>query len=489
VACDQVRVGGGAITAGQCPGQQGGIGRSANMATPAEVTDAEGRTGISQELPAATPAQDAYDMSIFGDKAVIAVDQDPLGQQGHIVSSDGSHLIMAKPLANGDVAVTLFNEGSTAATMSTDASAIGLASSPVYTLSNLWTGQVTETGGTISAYVAPHQTVMYRVAVPHGALELAHALANPPATTLTVASDGRDVSEVSTSTTSLTVSLTNNGVTPVAVTSDPGLTAPAGWTIGSGSETGRQLLGRGDTDSVTFPVVPPSPSQPIGSASFGGSVSYRDVTGPRSPAVTTALPFVSPVTAPYQVADITSDPSAAVFGELSGSFAISAAGTGITPEGRHPASDEYATIYSPGGAGTSAVATAQVTTLPAGRGPQAGLIMRNDATGSGPEGVVLYLNGNGQVVMSWASSGGTEVDSSNTAPGAPGAGVWLQLARTGTNTYTGSYSTTSASGPWTAVDSVTTQNAAATQDVGLFASSGAVAAPVTAAFSGFTITG
>lgn len=330
---------------------------------------------------------------------------------------------------------------------------------------------------------------MYRVAVPHGGLELARALTSPPATTLKVTSHGSDLSEVSTSTASLTVSLTNNGVMPVSVTSGPGLTAPGDWTIGSGSETGGPLLGRGGTDSVTFPVVTPSPSQPIGSATFGGTVSYRDTAGSQSLAVTTAVPFVSPVTAPYRVADNTRDPSAAVFGELSGSFAISAAGAGITPAGRHSASDEYATIYSPGGADTSVVAITRVTSLPSGRGPGAGLIMRNDATGSGPEGVVLYLNGNGQVVMAWASTGGTVVDSSDTASGAPGAGVWLQLARTGTNLYTGSYSTTSASGPWTTVRSVTTQNATATQDIGLFVDSGAEAAPVTAAFSGFTITG
>jgi len=94
-------------------------------------------------------------MAIFGNKDVIAVDQDPLGRQASIVSFDGTHLVLAKPLAGGDVAVTLFNEGDTAATMRTSVAAIGLpARSPVYTLTNLWSKQVTETGGTISAFVA-----------------------------------------------------------------------------------------------------------------------------------------------------------------------------------------------------------------------------------------------------------------------------------------------------------------------------------------------
>lgn len=115
--------------------------------------------------------------------------------------------------------------------------------------------------------------------------------------------------------------------------------------------------------------------------------------------------------------------------------------------------------------------------------------MRNDAAGSGPEGVVLQVNGSGQVAMSWAASGGTTVDTSHTAAGTPGAGVWLELVRTGTNSYSGYYSTVSVAGPWTLVDSVSTQNAAAAGDVGLFASSGTAYAPATASFTGFTVTG
>ena len=459
----------------------------ANLATPDQVTAAETRTGISQELPAATPAQDAYDMAIFSNKDVIAVDQDPLGKQGTIVSFDGTHLILTKPLASGDVAVTLFNEGNTAATMSTSVAASGLnGHSPVYTLTDLWSKKVTETGGTISAFVAPHQTVMYRVSAPRDGRELARALASPPSTTLAVTSPSNPIDAGGP--VNLTVSLTNNGVTPVGVTSDLSLTGPPAGPSGPG--IGRQrVLGRGDTDSTSFTVTPPAPSQPIDSATFTGAASYRDISGPQSPTAVLGLPFVSPVTAPDKVADYTQGPPPALFGELGGDFAISAGGTGINPAGRKAATDQYATIYSPGGADSSAAATTQVTALPSGRGPQAGLIMRNDATGGGPEGVVLYLNGSGQVVMSWAGSGGTAVDTSHTAAGIPGTGVWLQLARIGASTYTGSYSTTSATGPWTTMGSVTTQNGAATQDVGIFGASGAAGAPVTAAFSGFTVTG
>jgi alpha-galactosidase len=123
--------------------------------------------GTNLADPAGGAAQQAYDMSIFGNRDVIAVDQDPLGKQGHIVSFDGTHLILAKPLADGDVAVTLFNEGSTAAVMSTTVTAAGLrGGAPVYLLKNLWTKQRSATAGTVSALVQPHQTVMYRISAP-----------------------------------------------------------------------------------------------------------------------------------------------------------------------------------------------------------------------------------------------------------------------------------------------------------------------------------
>jgi alpha-galactosidase len=120
----------------------------------------------------ATPAQLALDVSVFGNRRVIAVDQDRLGSPAHIVGTfDGTHLIMAKPLANGDVAVTLFNESTTdPATMSTTAAAVGLPAGSTYHVEDLWSGQSSTTSGAISAVVPPTATVMYRVSLPshHG---------------------------------------------------------------------------------------------------------------------------------------------------------------------------------------------------------------------------------------------------------------------------------------------------------------------------------
>lgn len=68
----------------------------------------------------------AATLSLYGNKDVIAVDQDSLGKQGTEISSAGGLHVLTKPLANGDVSVVLFNENSSAATITTSASAVGL---------------------------------------------------------------------------------------------------------------------------------------------------------------------------------------------------------------------------------------------------------------------------------------------------------------------------------------------------------------------------
>ncbi|MFD6529712.1 glycoside hydrolase family 27 protein [Streptomyces sp. NPDC060184] len=114
---------------------------------------------IGTDVRTATPAS----LSILKNTDVIAVDQDPLGKQGTVVSSSGGLVVMSKQLAGGDRAVTLTNENGSAATVSTTASAAGLPAASSYRLANLWSKAVSSTSGTISASVPAHGTVMYRV--------------------------------------------------------------------------------------------------------------------------------------------------------------------------------------------------------------------------------------------------------------------------------------------------------------------------------------
>jgi alpha-galactosidase len=95
---------------------------------------------------------------------VIAVDQDPAGIQGTLLSTSGNGQVWVKPLSDGSRAVALLNRGSSATFITTSATAIGLPSASSYTLHNLWTHNTSSTGAAISAEVPGDSTVLLRVA-------------------------------------------------------------------------------------------------------------------------------------------------------------------------------------------------------------------------------------------------------------------------------------------------------------------------------------
>ena len=99
---------------------------------------------------------------LLKNRTLLSIDQDPLGLQAWPVSNDGSRRVLAKRLSGGDVAVALFNQGSSTTTISTTAAAIGLTGSS-FTLLDAWTGATTTSTGTISASVPAHDTIVYRV--------------------------------------------------------------------------------------------------------------------------------------------------------------------------------------------------------------------------------------------------------------------------------------------------------------------------------------
>ncbi|MCG5452126.1 MULTISPECIES: glycoside hydrolase family 27 protein [Micromonospora] len=104
----------------------------------------------------------AATQTILKNANLIAINQDSLGLQGTQVSFDGTRRVLAKRLANGDVAVALFNQGGSTTTISTTAAAIGKSGSS-FTLVDAWTGGTSTSSGTISASVPAHGTVVYRV--------------------------------------------------------------------------------------------------------------------------------------------------------------------------------------------------------------------------------------------------------------------------------------------------------------------------------------
>ncbi|GAA4634736.1 NPCBM/NEW2 domain-containing protein [Actinoallomurus vinaceus] len=223
---------------------------------------------IGTDLRKATPET----LSILENRDVIAVDQDPLGIQATVLSGDNGHWVLAKPLKNGDVAVTLFNETDTTATFGTTASALGLPKRPAYVLRDLWAHKDAETAGAVSGVVPPHGTVMYRVrrdsrawafqppAAAFG-LDLPSAVTGIPGT---ITPAGRTVTA--------DVTTTNLGRAPM-LNARPSLDLPTGWKAQPVGRTGAAILRTGATLKSRWRVTPPASESP-GARSLTARLSY-----------------------------------------------------------------------------------------------------------------------------------------------------------------------------------------------------------------------
>jgi len=136
------------------------------------MTPAEYRSHFSLWAMMASPLMAGNDVahmdeatrSILLNKDVIAVDQDKLGVQGHRVWKDGDREIWLKTLADGGVAVLLFNRGQQAATISATANQIGWPAKERVRVRDLWAHRdVRLRRGALTATVEPHGVAMFRL--------------------------------------------------------------------------------------------------------------------------------------------------------------------------------------------------------------------------------------------------------------------------------------------------------------------------------------
>ncbi|MFI9248814.1 NPCBM/NEW2 domain-containing protein [Streptomyces sp. NPDC053069] len=232
---------------------------------------------IGTDLRKASPAT----FDILDNKEVIAVDQDPLGRQGTVVSSAGGRWVIAKEMTDGSRAVALFNESGTAQRIATTAAAVGLSDAPAYTLRDLWQHRGYNTAGTIAATVPAHGTVLLRVSAdPHWS-------ANPPAAELGL--DASPLLEAATPAT-LTSTVTDLGRTSARRVS-VSLTGPDGWTVQPASATTAATLATDRTLRTAWKVTAP-PGTPTGSYALTLRADYRSPAGER---VTSALPLAASV--------------------------------------------------------------------------------------------------------------------------------------------------------------------------------------------------
>ncbi|GAA1033351.1 ricin-type beta-trefoil lectin domain protein [Virgisporangium ochraceum] len=134
------------------------------------MTDTEMRSHFALWAVMASPliagndirSMSAQTLAILSNRNLVTINQDSLALQAVQVSNDGTRRVLAKRLANGDVAVALFNQGSSTTTVSTTAAAVGKSGSS-FSLLDAWTNSTSTTTGAISASVPAHGTVVYRL--------------------------------------------------------------------------------------------------------------------------------------------------------------------------------------------------------------------------------------------------------------------------------------------------------------------------------------
>jgi len=101
---------------------------------------------------------------ILLNKDVIAIDQDPLGQQARRVKKSGDLEIWSKQLSDGGRAVALLNRGKEAAKITASWTDLGYPESLSASIRDLWTKKEEKAvKGSFSADVPSHGVVMVQV--------------------------------------------------------------------------------------------------------------------------------------------------------------------------------------------------------------------------------------------------------------------------------------------------------------------------------------
>jgi len=213
--------------------------------------------------------------AILGNKAVVAVDQDPLGRQGQLVAQQNGVDVVAKPLAGGDVAVLLANPSSSPQQVSTTATAAGLPSAGAYSVRDLWTKTTRESAGTITETVPAQSAMLLRVSALRGpgilryapfAAVSASADVPPvyPGSQFQVAQPGQTIP--------VPAALQNEGRLPMW-TATLSVTGPSGWKS-SGKPATALILPTGKKVSGTWQVTVP-PGTAAGTYALTATARYR----------------------------------------------------------------------------------------------------------------------------------------------------------------------------------------------------------------------
>ncbi|SDO91997.1 NEW3 domain-containing protein [Actinacidiphila guanduensis] len=408
---------------------------------------------------------DPTDLSLLKNTDVLGVDQD--GIDARRITDGADSQVFAKTEKNGDAIVGLFNTASAPREVATTAKALGLPGARDYALTDLWSHGTTESAGRIAADVPPHGVALFRV-------HPTHQVVRGAAPSVTLGLDWAPAASDSTTRT-VTATLTDNGSRPVTDAA-LALTGPDGATISTTSPTRARTLKPGGALQATYTIALKPSDELFAASDFQGTASYRFGPGTTHLDVGDTLTVNHAVGAPYKT-----------YASTTASFSQSGTRLGIRAQGEdlYQPVDEYGTIYLPGaehdGSTTTVKIDAQANTSVWAK---SGIMVRNDITKAGSSAGYLALvetPGNGYL-LDWDSNGDGQLDSQDST-GTATYPSWLKLVRTGTS-FSGYYSTDDST--WNLVGTIDLPTAAATQDVGLTATSHAAGTTGETDFDSFT---
>jgi len=118
-------------------------------------------------------------MDIFGNADIIALDQDPAGNQAVLAYDSSDIQILVKTLASGDKAVAIFNRGSGDYDVNLHATHLKFSDAAPIELTDLWSKQRTSFTNQTKLHVRPRETLIFRA---HGtrALQGGYYLSEQP---------------------------------------------------------------------------------------------------------------------------------------------------------------------------------------------------------------------------------------------------------------------------------------------------------------------
>ncbi|MEU5783535.1 NEW3 domain-containing protein [Micromonospora lupini] len=281
--------------------------------------------------------------------------------------------------------------------------------------------------------------------------------------------------------TTVTLTVENLGDRP-ATGVRPSIVVPEGWRAVPTGRPARPTLPGGASTTASWRVTAPASfPAPVSRAAVTATVGFRAEHTSYALNRSLTLTALNPLTSLKGHGSVPSQ-----FAEADSGYAILTSGADIWQDSGG-SFDEYGAIYADDAAGATTTVTARVTALDnTNSWAKAGVVLRNDLTGSGSSpgyAVLVVTPGNG-VAFQWDADGNGYLDSFSGAGGVR-APAWVRLVRSG-DTVSGYYSTNGRD--WTRVgQAVTLPGIAATQDAGLIATSHASGVTGQYSFSDFQV--